>query len=437
MAAFAPTSRATGTAPVPVDGRGVVGAPPAPGIRWARVSAALAGVGMFVLVVHDGSPGWQVGRALVVVALTGAALAATAHRHAVVGVGLLTVASGALLLPIGLAVAGPHLAKGGPPLITAAGVLVASGGLVLLVGGAATLVRRTPRWGRALVVLAVAALVLLAASVLVPAVAATNVPPTDLGADTPVDVGIDGHREVTFAASDGVHLSGWYVPSTNGAAVALLHGAGSTRSGALSHAAVLAEHGYGVLVYDARGHGRSEGRAMDLGWTGDGDVSGALSFLAHQPEVDPARLGVVGLSMGGEVAVGASARDGRIAAVVAEGATARSARDKAWLSEVHGWRGRLQEGIEGLQTTATDLLTAAHPPVSLREAVATSARPTLLIAAGTVDDEVDAARHIQGGAPGTVETWTISDAGHTGRLSTVPDEWEERVIGFLDAHLSP
>jgi pimeloyl-ACP methyl ester carboxylesterase len=32
---------------------------------------------------------------------------------------------------------------------------------------------------------------------------------------------------------------------------------------------VLAEHGYGVLLFDARGHGLSEGTAMDFGWYGD------------------------------------------------------------------------------------------------------------------------------------------------------------------------
>ncbi len=436
MAAVSPSDRVTSTPPVPVVGRGAVDPGPTGRIPWARVGAALAGVGMFVLVVHDGSPGWQAARGLVVAALTVAALAATAHRRTGVGAGLLSVAAGTVLLPIGLAIAGPHLAKGGPALVAVAGLLTFGGGLVLLVGGATTLLRRTPRWGRAPVVLAIVVLVLLGASVLTPAVASTNVPPTDVGAETPADVGIDGHRDVTFAAADGVRLSGWYVPSTNGAAVALLHGAGSTRSGALRHAAVLADHGYGVLLYDARGHGRSGGRAMDLGWTGERDVSGALSFLARQPEVDPTRLGVVGLSMGGEVAVGASARDGRIAAVVAEGATARSDRDKVWLSEVHGWRGRVQEGIEHLQTAATDLLTSAQPPISLRDAVAASGRPTLLVAAGTVADEGDAARHIRSGSPDTVEVWTVADAGHTGGLATEPDEWEERVIGFLDEHLS-
>ena len=36
------------------------------------------------------------------------------------------------------------------------------------------------------------------------------------------------HERVAFPASDGVHLVGWYVPSRNGAAIVLVHGAAAT-----------------------------------------------------------------------------------------------------------------------------------------------------------------------------------------------------------------
>lgn len=67
------------------------------------------------------------------------------------------------------------------------------------------------------------------------------------------------YRDVTFTSTDGLTLSGWYRPSRNGAAVVVLPGAGGIRNGTLRHARLLTSHGYGVLVYDARGTGRSEG----------------------------------------------------------------------------------------------------------------------------------------------------------------------------------
>ena len=69
------------------------------------------------------------------------------------------------------------------------------------------------------------------------------------------------YREVAFDASDGVHLSGWYRPTRNGATLLVLHGGGGDRTGAVAHAKLLARHGYGVLLYDARGRGQERGPA--------------------------------------------------------------------------------------------------------------------------------------------------------------------------------
>ena len=199
-----------------------------------------------------------------------------------------------------------------------AGLLALVGGLVVLLVGGAWLIRARRGWRRFVLIIALPALALLTATVLAPAVALTNVPPTAVGSATPADRGLS-HEDVEFATPDGVRLSGWYIPSRNRAAVVLLHGAGSTRSAVLSHAEVLADAGFGVLLFDARGHGRSGGTAMDAGWHGNADLAGAMAFLVGRPDVDPLRVGAVGLSMGGEEAIGAAASDPRIRAVVAEG----------------------------------------------------------------------------------------------------------------------
>ena len=243
--------------------------------------------------------------------------------------------------------------------------------------------------------------------------------------------------DVRLPTPAGARLAAWYLPTRSGAAVVLLHGAGSTRSALLDQAAVLWRHGYGVLALDARGHGDSSGRAMDFGWFGDDDVRGAVDRVSQLPGVDPSRIGIVGLSMGGEEAVGAAAADHRIAAVVAEGATGRSASDLGWLSDRYGWRGRLTEVWRGALTYGlTDLLTESSPPVSLRAAVRIAApRPVLLIAAGQVPEESAAAAFIAAGSPRTVTTWTVPGAGHTRGLATRPRAWERRVVGFLDQAL--
>ena len=267
------------------------------------------------------------------------------------------------------------------------------------------------------------------AFVVAPAVAATNVPRPEIGA-TPASKGLS-YESVMLTTDDGVRLAGWYLASTNRAAVVLLHGAGSTRSDVLDEAAVLAGHGFGVVMIDARGHGDSGGRAMDFGWYGDADIAAATGYLANRPDVDRQRIGVVGMSMGGEEALGASATNELIQAVVAEGATARSAADEAWLSDQFGVRGLVQEQLERLQDWVTDALTSASVPTSSRAAVEASDARYLLITAGDVADEGHAAAYVAAGAPDRVQTWTVPDAGHTDGLQTRPDEWEARVIAFL------
>ena len=139
---------------------------------------------------------------------------------------------------------------------------------------------------------------------------------------------------------------------------------------------------------------------------------------------------------GGEEALGSAAGDARIAAVVAEGATGRTDADKAWLADMYGLRGRIQVGLEWVQFSVTDLLTDASKPMAQADAARAAApRPVLLIAAGGVADEGDAAAYIQQQAPESVTVWVVPEAGHIQGLSAAPAEWERRVIGFLDAAL--
>jgi dienelactone hydrolase len=344
------------------------------------------------------------------------------------GAGLLATGSG-----VGIGV--PHVAKSGLVGLTVAGMLSLAAGFVLLGSGAVTLIASVRLRWRVPVTLALLVVVAVAVGTLGPAVAATNVPETELGTATPATLGLT-YSDVEFETPDGVLLSGWYLPSRSRAALVLLHGAGSTRSSVLAHAEVLARHGYGVLLFDARGHGRSGGRAMDFGWYGDEDIAGALSYLQRRSDVDSDRLAAVGMSMGGEAAIGAAAGDERIKAVVAEGATNRVGGDTAWLSDEFGWRGTIQERLEWLRYGTTDLLTDARKPITLHDAVReASPRPVLLIAAGDVADEPKAARYIQSAAPDTVERWVVPDSGHTDGLATDPEAWEARVIHFLAAAL--
>ena len=344
------------------------------------------------------------------------------------------LSAGVLAVSVGAGLGVRHLLLEGPTFATVVGLSILVAGL-LLVGGATHRLWQSLRGRRRLWFLPGVPLVLVATWSLMFAVMVTVVPSTALDRPRLTSLGV-ASRDVTMLTADGVLLSATWAPSTNGAAIVLLHGAGENRSSTAPAASVLARHGYGVLLLDARGHGQSAGPGMDLGWFGDSDLAAAISFLRNDGTVDPSRIGVLGLSMGGEEAIGAAAAMPEIRAVVAEGATSRTAEDKsAWLPD--GVAGAVQRVIDRITYGLVDLLTSAGPPIALRNAVTQAEHAeVLLIAAGTSPDEQSAAEVIRSAAPDRVDVWTVAGGTHTSGLRTAPAQWERRVITFLDETLA-
>ena len=86
---------------------------------------------------------------------------------------------------------------------------------------------------------------------------------------------------------------------------------------------MLARHGYGVLLFDRRGEGKSDDEPNSWGWGGTKDVKAAVAYLQRRPDVQPNRIGGLGLSVGGEMMLDAASNTKSLAAVVSEGAGAR------------------------------------------------------------------------------------------------------------------
>jgi len=75
--------------------------------------------------------------------------------------------------------------------------------------------------------------------------------------------------------------------------------------------------GMNVLRFDFRGSGESDGTFEEMTIEGEiADALAAVEFLREEPTVDPARIGLVGLSLGGLVAACAAARSERVQALV-------------------------------------------------------------------------------------------------------------------------
>jgi hypothetical protein len=238
------------------------------------------------------------------------------------------------------------------------------------------------------------------------------------------------HENVTFRSTDGLRLAGWYVPSRNGAAILVVHGGGGNRAGAALHARMLARQGYGVLLYDARGRGHSQGAPDALGWTWQHDVAGALTWLKQRPDVDPQRIGGLGLSTGAEALVQAAAERHDLHAIVADGVEGRTLTENARVT------GPIDLAYWASLYTANRILTAAPPPPDLGRLVGQLHAPALLIATGRAT-EAHFGRVYAQRSHGRAQLWQVPDAGHTQALRIHPQTYESRVNRFFDRALAP
>jgi fermentation-respiration switch protein FrsA (DUF1100 family) len=193
---------------------------------------------------------------------------------------------------------------------------------------------------------------------------------------------------------------------------------------------MLARHGYGVLLYDARGRGESEGAPDAIGWAWHDDVAGALAWLEHRPEVDPQKIGGLGLSTGAEALVQAAAQRGDLHAVVADGVEARNTTEAARVAsptDLPYWAALY---------AANRVLSGSASTPDLGRLVRELRAPTLLIAAGR-HEEARFGRIYAQRSHGRATLWQVPDAEHTRGLRVHPRAYESRVIGFLNRALLP
>jgi pimeloyl-ACP methyl ester carboxylesterase len=329
----------------------------------------------------------------------------------------------------GIGIGGPHLVKVGLTFTTVAGVVALLAGLAAVWLALGRFLRGGRWWWKAATAPAALAVGLLLVTPLTVAVMMTNSPPLELGDATPADFGLP-YEDVQLRTADGEQLAAWYVPSRSGSSVILLGGSGSTRDDEVDVAAALARHGLGVLLLDVRGHGGSTGEANLLGWYGEVDVPPAVDYLTTRPDVVDGRIGVLGLSMGGQQAVAAAGADLRIRAVVADGVVGRHGRELQASDPVDWLMGRIA-------MQAVELMSGAPDPTPLVDAVrAAGDHPFLVIAAGEQGVEQDFADRLVAASPSTVEVWVAPDTGHTQAFSVHPAEWSARDTGFFERSLT-
>ncbi len=238
---------------------------------------------------------------------------------------------------------------------------------------------------------------------------------------------------VSFDSRDGLRLTGWYVPGQNRAAIILVHGLGGAGIGLIELAEVLAKADYGVLMIDLRAHGGSQGDTCTTGVLEANDVLGAVDYLRTRDDVDPMRIGALGISLGAGAVLRAAAQCDGIRAIVLDGLGPSNLDDhggrpttlRRWINYPINWAVyRLWDYLMDVRVHEGML------PLIGRIAP----RPLLLITTGK-GLEQHIGRLFYQAAAEPKELWEIPGARHAAAYRESPRDYRQKIIGVFDAAL--
>jgi fermentation-respiration switch protein FrsA (DUF1100 family) len=254
-------------------------------------------------------------------------------------------------------------------------------------------------------------------------------------ADSPANYGLTAEA-AEFQSGDGVTLRGWYIPVENSVkTVIVCSGANGSLDADVHVAPWLHEAGYNVLLFDWRAHGQSEGEIVTVGFNERYDLIAAVQFaMSHGAE----RVGVLGFSMGGTVAIDTAAVYEDIHAIVADSPFVFV------LSAIAG--GLIERNVpEGLSFLLARLFVSTAClrtqlnlfDIDLARWINRVAPRPLLLIFGEQDvivplSEVDTI-FARAGEP--KEIWRVPEAAHRNIHVQWPDEYRQKIREFFEKNL--
>lgn len=257
-------------------------------------------------------------------------------------------------------------------------------------------------------------------------------PPRYISPLTPADYGLKYER-VTFTASDGLNLAGWFIQAPNEDAPVIIgcHGYPFDKGNILDLLNFLYPD-YSLFLFDFRAMGESEGKVTTAGFHETKDLEAAAGYLKER---GIKRIGAIGFSLGAAVIILANTLD--IKAIVSDS----SFRDlDSVISIIFKHLGPLKWPIVKLLKLWSRLFIGVDTDrVSPLKAIKELKAPILFIHGGA-DTEIPASHSKQLYEAGVsfgknVELWVVPDADHGEIYYLNPEEYPKRVKGFFDRFL--
>lgn len=246
----------------------------------------------------------------------------------------------------------------------------------------------------------------------------------------PQATGIAGLQEVSFMSGDGTPIAAWYAPSRNRAAIVLVHGTNADRSSLLPETGTLARGGFGVLALDLPGQGASGGKSQ---W-GEAErraVIAAVSWLSRRNDVDPDRIGGLGVSLGGYILVQAAVSEPRLRALMLVSTPTDIVTETRLASGRWGWLSSVP-AVWALKRFGDHV--EERQPVAIIGGL--SPRPVLIIG-GKFDTAVPPwmSEQLYDAAREPKSIWIVSNGHHADFASVDRQEYSTRLITFFSKAL--
>jgi len=239
------------------------------------------------------------------------------------------------------------------------------------------------------------------------------------------------YETVMFPATDGVPLSGWFIPAQHSTTTVLIcHGISANKGNFLGFVPFLHRAGFNVFIFDLRGHGDSPGHTVSFGYYEAHDVRGAVKYLSRRP--DTKNILAYGFSMGASSLLHAMPHLPTVRAVVVDSTFA----DMTLLGEQQ--MAFLPISIRNLMMSAIKCWTRVELGVPLayisprRHIGVISPRPLLIIhgAADTLIPPSQAQLNFQAaGQPRAL--WLVPGANHIQPMLVQEEAYQQRGLAFF------
>ncbi|MDR7001403.1 alpha/beta hydrolase [Neobacillus niacini] len=259
----------------------------------------------------------------------------------------------------------------------------------------------------------------------------------------PMDFGLKFEEIEFFNRKDQVKLSGWWIPATSKQSkktVITAHGYMNERAmegiEGLQLAKVLSKQGYNVLMFDFRNAGKSKGRTTGLGYFEKHDLSAAIEYSIQKKKQK--MIALLGWSMGASTALIAGCEHPAVSAIIADSPFSDL---EAFLKENLSYWTKLPKKpfTPFIYHSMRKLLKIDPTEVSPITNVKNTKGKSFLLIHSKTDEAIpytESEKLIQSiSSDNHKELWLTEDGKHINSYLLNKEEYEHRVIQFLNKYL--